>query len=492
MDSGDGSRSLPSRTSSAVPLWILLAAVAALIRAIRLDHFSFWLDEILETYTIRDSWPNLWRSLHWQGLHAPLDYVFRKPLEYLQPSDAIRRIPSVLWGALSVPLFGWLLARRGGRTFGLCGAGLLALAPYHVRYSQEVRPYALGMLLLVASVLALDTYLDRPGILRLAVLYGACLATLYTLYVAGLVLALATASLLVEDAFDEDSRRRSATRRFLIWSPVFAAAIAVGYLPWWPTLIRAMRSSPMTTAPALSIRRLGRYISYFGFGPRDAVPLQLSDAIFLGAMVFGFIAAWRTPRLRFLLPWGIGGVALLELLEQQHPTYDSIFHWLPAGLGLTAIAALGVSRILEARVSVAGRAAAILLIFLLSLQGLSSYFREGRPDWRPLARFLAVTPASERIFVENQYTQLCVGYYLVGPDWLCCKKLTQREVANLDGNLSRLLQAWDRSRDSWLVLAAGPRSEALRSWAARFPAIAFPTAEGESGAIVRHLLRGVP
>jgi hypothetical protein len=491
MASGESSRWLPSGTSSAIP-WILLAAVAALIRVIRLDHFSFWLDEIFETYTVRDSWPNLWRSLHWQGLQAPLDYVVRKLLAGLQPSDAIRRIPSVVWGTLSVPIFGRLLARRGGQTVGLCGAGFLALAPYHVRYSQEVRPYALGMLLLIASALALDTFLDRPGILRMAVLYGVCLATLYTLYVAGFVLALAAGSLLIEDAFDEDSRRRSAARRLLIWSPAFVAAIAVGYLPWWPTLIRAMRSSPMTTVPALSIHRLGRYISYFGFGPRDAVPFQLSDAIFLGAMVFGFIAAWRTPRLRFLLPWGIGGVALLELLEQQHPTYDSIFHWLPAGLGLTAMAALGVSCVWKARVSVAGRAAAAFLILFFSVQGLSAYFREGRPDWRPLARFLAATPFSERIFVENQYTQLCVGYYLVGPDWGCCKKAAQREVANLDGDLSRLLQAWDRSRDSWLVLAAGPRSEALRSWAARFPAVAFPTAEGESGATVRHLLRSVP
>jgi hypothetical protein len=125
----------------------------------------------------------------------------------------------------------------------------------------------------------------------------------------------------------------------------------------------------------------------------------------------------------------------------------------------------------------------------VSLQRLSIYFREGRPDWRPLARFLAKTPVSERIFVENPWTQLCLGYYIVGPDWLCCKRPDQREIANLDGDLDRLLTAWDRTQDGWLVLAAGPRSARLRSWARSFPAISFSSAEGDGGAIIYRLRR---
>jgi hypothetical protein len=468
---------------------VFLVAVGLAVRLIDRNRFSFWLDEILETYTTRMGWPTFWRSLRQEGFNAPLDYALRKLVEYLRPTDAQRRLLSVLWGVLTIPLFGWFVARRDGRLSGLCAAGLLALAPYHVRYSQEVRPYALGLLLLVASLAALETYLDRPRLLSLLGCYAACLATLYTLYLAALILVPVAACLLLEDSRDRDSRRRGAARRFLAWSPAFAMALAASYAPWWPVLLRAFKSAPMTAAPPWSVSRMGRYASYFGFAYRDGFELRKADLVFLGLLILGIVAAFRARRLRCLIVWGIGGVALVEVAEHRHPTYDSVFHWLPAGLGLTALAALGLSRILQWRVGTAGRWLACALVAGLSVRGLAGYFRDGRPDWRPLARFLAGTPASERIFVENQYTQLCVGYYLVGPDWLCCKKATQREIANLDGDLPRLLSAWDQSRNAWLVLAAGPRSEPLRSWSVSLPTIAFPTAEGEGGAVVRRLTR---
>jgi hypothetical protein len=469
--------------------WISVGALAFGVRLIRLDHFSFWLDEILETFTIRDSWTGLWRSLRWQALHAPLDYALRKVVEVGDPSDAVRRLPGVAWGSASVALLGALVARRAGRAAGLSTAFLLALAPYHVRYSQEVRPYALGLLVLCCSLFFLESYLASGQGRDLSLLYLSCLATIYTLYLAGAILVMAGTSLLVEDAFDGDSTRRLRARRFLRWSPAFIGAVVAGYLPWLAVLLKALRQPAMTAAPAWSPRRVGRFISYFGFGPRDAYPLGFPEIAFAALLVGGVLVARRTPRLRFLVIWGIGGVAFLEFLEHRHPTYDSIFHWLPAGLGLTALAGIALGRALVSRAPSSVKLGLVIPLLGIDLRSLSIYFQQGRPDWRPIARFLSDTPSSERIFVENQYTQLCLGYYLVGPDWLCWKKATQREIANLDGELHRLLAAWDRNRDAWLVLAAGPRSPTLRSWSSPFPSITFPSAEGE-GAIVRRLAAG--
>jgi hypothetical protein len=492
MAPADGRQRLSPGEAPLVAIWISLAGVALAVRLVRINHFSFWLDEILETYTTRMSWPMFWRSLRWEAFNAPLDYSLRKVLECVQPTDALRRIPSVIWGTLTVAAFGGFLARRGGRVLGWVAAGLLALAPYHVRYSQEVRTYALGLLLLVASLLALEAFLERPRMTTLAGLYAACLATLYTLYLAAFLLVFVALSLLIEDSWDDDPRRRAAARRFLAWSPAFVATLAAGYAPWWPVLFRALGSAPMTSAPPWSMSRLWRYVTYFGFAYRDGSVLHKADLVFLAVLVTGVAAAVRTPRLRCLIVWGIGGVALFELAERRHPTYDSIFHWLPAGLGLTALAALGLSQVLRWRIGSVGRWAVCALVVALSVRGLVGYFHDGRPDWRPLARYLAATPSSERIFVENPYTQLCLGYYLVGPDWLCCKKPTQREIANLDGDLSRLLTAWNRRTDAWLVLAAGPESPPLRSWSASFFSMSFSTAEGAGGAIVRRLPAGLP
>src|SRR6266567_6586485 len=121
----------------------VIGVMAAAFRFYRLNHFSYWLDEILQVYMIRDNWSGLWRSLHWHRLHAPLDYVLLKAFETFHPSDAARRIPAVIWGVGCVIAFGGLIARRAGRGTGILASILLAAAPYHVHYSQEVRPYSL-------------------------------------------------------------------------------------------------------------------------------------------------------------------------------------------------------------------------------------------------------------------------------------------------------------------------------------------------------------
>src|SRR6185503_9534410 len=122
--------------------------------------------------------------------------------------------------------------------------------------------------------------------------------------------------------------------------------------------------------------------------------------------------------------------------------------------------------------------AAVALAVAFDARSLATYFREGRPDWRPLAEYLRRTPAVEKIYAANQYTQLCLGYYVVGPDWLCCKREGQRPISNLDGDASRLASDWDRRRGAWLVLPGGDAFPALLAWSAEYPSRRFPTAEG--------------
>ncbi len=467
----------------------MLGLVAALVRLYRLDHFSHWLDEILEAYTIRESWAGLWRSLRWQGLHAPLDYVILKLLEAFGPTDALRRIPAVVWGVGCVLAFGGLMARRAGRPAGLVAGFLLAFTPYHVRYSQELRPYSLGLLLLCLSLFLLDRYLERPGLRRLAGLYLACVATAYTLYLAGLVLLLVSATLLGEDCLAGEAARRQAARKFLRASPLFIGAIAVAYLPWLSVLLRATRSAPFSGSPVLEWSRASRLFSYFGFGPADWYPLGRAGLLFMAVTAVGAALAAIRPRLRFLLVWGFGGLAMVEVLEHYHPTFDSIFHYLPAGMALTGLFSLPLGLLFERRRLLWLGTAILGLTLWLDIRGLAFYFQHGRPDWRPLACFLRATSSRERILVESQYTQLCVGFYVVGPDWLCCKKPGQREIANLDGKALALSWAWEPGQNAWLVLAGGEKSAELRAWSAPYASVPFPTAEGEGGAIVRHLVR---
>ncbi len=235
----------------------------------------------------------------------------------------------------------------------------------------------------------------------------------------------------------------------------------------------------MAAPAATSWERWSRILSFFAFAPDDGQPLGRKGPLYLVLGALGILIAIRRPRLRFLAAWSIGGILAIELLGRLHPHYDTSKHFLPAGLAFPALAALPLAA-LAARPR--GRPIAALLlaaILFLDLRSLAVYFREGRADWRPLAEFLRrESPPTERVFTENQYSQLCMAFYLVGPTWLFDEGKRGREVLNLEGEVVRLTWSWRPGERAWLVLAGEPRHPALESWAAIFPSLRFPTAEG--------------
>ena len=474
---------------------VLLAAIVvagAVVRLFRLNHFSYGLDEILQSFWIHGSWSFLWRSITYDAFHPPLDYLVDRLVVPLGPSDAALRLLPVLWGTVEIAVFGRLLARRAGETAGLFGAALLAFAPYHVRYSQELRPYALGLLLLTASLLLLDRFLERPGAGRLAALFLASLATAYTLYLAAVVLALAGAALVVEDAWAPEPARRRSARRFAAWSPVFLLALFLAYLPWWPVLRTAMARPAMAAAVPATLSRAGRIFGFFAFAYDDGQPLGAAGGFFLALVAAGLSIAVARRSLRFFAVWGIGGLAVIEWLGRLHPHFDFSRRFLPAGPGLTALAALALAALFARPVARLAAIALLIGVLVLDVRGLRPYFREGRADWRFLGDYLRrEARPDERIFTENQYAQLCVAYYVEGPGWLSATLdggQPGRSIVNLEGDGRRLAWAWRPGTRAWLVLAGEPISNGIRSWAQTFPSTPFPKSERA----VLHRLDPVP
>ena len=468
------------------PPWgLALAAATAIglgIRLFRLDHFSYGLDEILEAFWIKGSWAFLWKSIRFDAVHPPLDYVIGRALEPLHPADWTRQLADVLWGTATIPAVGLLLRRRAGEAAGTIAAFLLAFAPFHVRYSQEFRPYALALFLLSVALLSLDLYIERPGLARLLALYLASLATAYALYFAAVVLALAALTMLVEDARGADPARRATARRFLLASPLFCAALAAAYLPWWPVVLEAARRPPMAARAPMTLARADRVFSFFLFAPDGGYPLRLPGTAYLLVVLAGAIVAAARPRLRFLLAWSLGGIAVIEIIGQIHPHYDFVRRFLPAGLGLIPLAAVALAGLSKMRRWRALALAMVLGIAALDLRSLTTYFRGGRADWRTLGSAVRALPAGEPVFTENPYSQLCTAFYGVREEWLY-EQMTPgapkigRPILNLDGEIVRLTWSWPPGTRAWLVLAGEPVQPELRSWAARFPATPYPAAE---------------
>src|SRR5206468_5787020 len=101
------------------------------------------LDEILQGYMIQGDWKSFWGSLRFDAVHPPLDYLIARGVEVFVPANWARKLPAVFWGVGTVAFLGALVTRRVGQAAGLLTALLLALAPFHVHYSQEFRPYSL-------------------------------------------------------------------------------------------------------------------------------------------------------------------------------------------------------------------------------------------------------------------------------------------------------------------------------------------------------------
>ena len=457
--------------------------VALVVRLYRLDHFSYWLDEVLEVRFIRGSWSEFWKNLRFDAVHPPLDYLIVRLLEPLRPLDWVRKIPAVLWGMGTVGVLGALLDRRAGRRPALLAMLFLSFAPYHVRYSQELRPYSLGLFLFCLSLLCLNRFLEKPRPLRLAALFLSALACAWSLYLAAVVLAVAGAGLVAEDCFSRDPDRRRTARRFVAASPLFLLGLWLAYLPWWPVVREAARRAPVAEPAPLTLARVDATLSFFLFAPNDGFRLGSSGAIALGLTACGAWIAARHERHRFLVIWAVAGMAAVEALGRIHPHFAATRRFLPAGLALTPLLALAVATVASGGTArrVGGLALAALMI-AFDLAGLRDYFRSGRPDWRPLAVFLEQeTSPEEKIFCENQITQLYLDHFL--PQKSPLRNLDS--VIDLNGQTKPLAWSWPAGTRAWLVLAGGPRSEDLRFWGEPFPTFSFPTGEGD--ALVKRL-----
>lgn len=111
-------------------------------------------------------WPTLRALLTLPGWNGPLYTVAMRPWISLTGDSAFAlRFISALFGTLAIPLTFILGRRLLGLAVGLTGAGLVALSPHLVWYSQEAKMYgvilALGLLSVYALRRALDS--DRSG-----------------------------------------------------------------------------------------------------------------------------------------------------------------------------------------------------------------------------------------------------------------------------------------------------------------------------------------
>jgi uncharacterized membrane protein len=146
---------------------LVLAAITVaggFLRLYQIDRNGFWLDEAFSVWMSAHPLPDLYYWLITIDQHPPLYYTLLH--FWLWPGDeaAYVRGLSAFLSTLTIPAFFFIAARLGGVGAGLIAAAILALSPFHVRFAQEARMYALLMLMAVLATLALVYLLTDPRV----------------------------------------------------------------------------------------------------------------------------------------------------------------------------------------------------------------------------------------------------------------------------------------------------------------------------------------
>ena len=215
----------------------LLSLLALGLRLIRLSYQPLWWDEGWSLYFATTGIRNM-LELTAVDIHPPLYYLLLHFwIRLFGPGVVSVRLLSVLVGTATVPLLYAAGRRLAGHRGGLLAAFLLAISPFHIYYSQEVRMYGLVTLFGVAALCSVTQWDAREGRAGLAPWVGyvlAATAALYTAYYAAFLLLALNLYVLIRwlRSRTESARRAGWPLRGLAaW---FGGQLAVFllFLPW--------------------------------------------------------------------------------------------------------------------------------------------------------------------------------------------------------------------------------------------------------------------
>ncbi len=214
--------------------WLPILGLAMALRFYGLTTAAIWGDEgsslLLSEYALDDLW---FHAAH--DVHPPLYFfMLRGWIELFGDGIWSIRGMSALPGVAVVGLGVWLTRQLSSRRAAVLAGVLLALLPTAVRYSQEVRMYALLGVWLLGATLALVYWVRQPERARYLAAYVLLMsAGFYTHYFTALCVLVHWAWLGLLSTSQPPGQRLITCRSWWLAN----VAIVLLYLPWLPNLL---------------------------------------------------------------------------------------------------------------------------------------------------------------------------------------------------------------------------------------------------------------
>lgn len=311
------------------------------------------------------------------------------------------RLPSVLFGAATVPVVYALGTRTLGRAAGLVGAAIVAIAPFGLFYGTEARAYSALMFFTAVSTLALVVALRSRERLPWAVYVIASCATLYTHYLGGLVLAAQVGWALAV--------YRDQVRRLLLAN----AIVAVGCIPLLPSLLGGRSLPAPGRAPSLETvwTQSLRVFPGHPLLPTAELPGLLAMLGVGAALALGVVGlALRRPRPRQHSDHG--GLLIGVIVAVSFTGFllyaiagDAYFLARYLGVALPAVALLVGALVTSGPPRLAIAAASLVLVAVGI--GTISTFRDGsrRPDFKDAAELVKARARAGDLVVDPEVSR---------------------------------------------------------------------------------------
>lgn len=402
------------RLTAVIPL--IVAAIALAFRLYGLSDKPLWLDEVITQRRANLAVPDLiTNSL--SNRHFPTYFLLVRAFDPPLIDEWMLRLPSALFGAVSVLLVALIGREVRSRSAGLVAASLMALSPLEVQFGQEARPYTLVSCLVLLALWGLvrigqQTALEVRSSNRSDGHLGPWLAfTVGTIGALNVLLLgavwLITANLAAVAIFQNagptrtDFIRKWALVQAIIvvtWIPgLIAMALAVGADP-----LRGFRWIPPTTLHhAWSVLS-----AVYMLSPSSVITFKLLPTpvpIFGVAIIaFALLGAWRLrSRLISLAIIGLGGLAVpiaIFVISIFHPILVPRYLLLSTG-PFFVLVGIGATN-LPHRLSLL----ATLGLIAFGIANLAVYYRfETKPRWDLAAAYLAENVRSGDSVITNDH-----------------------------------------------------------------------------------------
>ena len=457
--------------------------VAFALRVYRLDAVSLRGDEAFTVVFVQRTWEGLWRGISTIEPNPPLMYLaLRAWIAIAGDSEFVTRYFSVFFGVLCVPLL-YRLARtmwttRDARAIALWASVLIAINPYQIWHSQDVRNYTMWPCLSLFALVFLwqwwqrevqGSKLEVQGAFVLRPLSFYVLATLLSLYTHYYDTFVVVAENVFVFAFALWARR---ARALIRWIGAQVVIVAL-YAPW--VLFGTDRITTYGEGSAES------GVALFDVFWRTLASFILSETVsadfratwwvpFALALVVVLIALWRQHRLQatFLVLWMAVPTLALYIVSLGRPLFLERYlngiapaYYLIFAVGLWQVGKFQVSsfkfQVRGSRLTpYATRLAPLigLVVFIaLDTHALANYYFDPTyakaPNWRALMQYIKDHREEGDLIIQN-FTEMSPYYYRGTMQVLTVPKDFWARP-NDEKNLRQFSQDYDRL---WFIPAA--------------------------------------